>query len=115
MRGFHLEDSCMKKTFNHMKALCVQNNFSLPQRAVMLDDEEHTEEDEICLHASLSLLKDYLIYSGASNDMVSSRKSFITFPLSKGPVIHMAYDSKIPDVEIFSDKIHHDEFMPSPI
>ena len=35
MRGFHPEDSCMKKTLDQMKALCVQNNISLPQRAVM--------------------------------------------------------------------------------
>ena len=28
MRGFHLEESCMKKTLNQMKALCVQNNIS---------------------------------------------------------------------------------------
>ena len=46
--------------------------------------------------------------------MVSSRKSFITFPLLGGPRRHMGDDSKIPDIERGSDKIHHDEFMPSP-
>ena len=46
--------------------------------------------------------------------MVSSRESFITLPLAGGPRIHMGYDSKIPDVERGSYKIHHDEFMPSP-
>ena len=30
MRGFHPEDSCMKKTLDQMKALCVQNNIVLP-------------------------------------------------------------------------------------
>ena len=60
----------MKNTLDQMKYLCVQNNISLPQRAMMLDDEEHTEEDEIFLHASLSLLKAYVIDSGASNHMV---------------------------------------------
>ena len=37
----------------------------------MSDDEENTEEDEICLHASLSLSKAYVIDSGASNHMVA--------------------------------------------
>ena len=33
MRGFHPEDSCMKKTLDQMKYLCVHNNISLPQDA----------------------------------------------------------------------------------
>ena len=82
MRGFHPEDSCMKKTLHRLKALCVQNNISLPQRVVMSDDEEQTEEDEIFLHASLSLSKAYVIDYGASNHMVASKESFIAFPLS---------------------------------
>ena len=46
--------------------------------------------------------------------MVASRESFITFPLLGGPSSHMGYDSKILVVERGSDKIHHDEFIPSP-
>ena len=42
MRGFHPEDSCMKKTLNQLKALCVQNNIALPQGVVISDDEEKT-------------------------------------------------------------------------
>ena len=114
MRGFHPEDSCMKKTLDQMKALCVQNNISLPRRAMMLDDEEKTEEDDICLHAILSPSKAYVIYSGASNHMVASMESFITFPLSRGPSSQMGDVSKIPNVERGTDKIHHDDFMPSP-
>ena len=47
--------------------------------------------------------------------MVASRESFITLPLSRGPRSHMGDDSKILDVERGSDKIQHDEFIPSPI
>ena len=43
MRGFHPEDSCMKKTLNQLKALCVHNNIALPQGAKMSDDEDQTE------------------------------------------------------------------------
>ena len=56
----------------------------------------------------------YLTDSGSSNHMVASRKSFITFPLSRGPNSHMGDESKIPNVERGSDKIQHDYFIPSP-
>ena len=46
--------------------------------------------------------------------MVASRESFITFPLSGGPSSHMGDDSKIPDIEKVSYKIHHYDFIPSP-
>ena len=81
----------------------------------MSDDEEHIEEDEICLHASLSPSKAYVIDSGASNHIVASMESFITFPLSGGPRSKMGDDSKIPTVERGSHKIQHDDFIPSPI
>ena len=80
----------------------------------MSDDEEYTEEYERFLYASLSLSKAYVIDSGASNHMVASRESFITFPLWGGPRSHVGDESKIPDVERGLDKIQHDDFMPSP-
>ena len=80
----------------------------------MSNDEEKTEEYDICLHANLSPLKAYLTDSEASKHMVASIKSFITFPLSRGPRSHMGDDSKITYVERGSDKIKHDEFIPSP-
>ena len=81
----------------------------------MSDDEDQAEEEDICLHAILSPSKDYVIDSGASNHMVASRESFITFSLSEGPGSHMGDDSKIPYVERGSDKIQHGDFIPSPI
>ena len=81
----------------------------------MYDDEENTEEDDIFLHAILSPSKAYVIDSRASNHMVTSMESFINFPLLGGPRSHMGDDSKIPYVERGLDKIHHYEFMPSPI
>ena len=65
----------------------------------MADDEEKTEEHAIfhALHASLTPSKAYLIDSGASNHMVSSRESFTTLTdLSRGPSIHMGDESQIP-------------------
>ena len=114
MRGFHPDDSGMKKTLNQMKYLCVQNNISIPQCVNMSDDQEYIEEYEIFLHANLSPSKAYLIDSGASNHMVASRKFFITLSLSGGPSIHMGHDLKIPYLDRGSDKIQHDNLMPSP-
>ena len=119
MRGFHSEDLCMKNTLDQLKDICVLNNISLPQGANMSDDEENNKKYDICLHASLSLLKAYLTDSRSSNHMVASRESFITFPLSGGPSSHMGDESKIPVVEKGSNKIHHAEFnnglyVPSP-
>ena len=47
--------------------------------------------------------------------MVASRESFIAFPLSGGSSSHMEDEYKILDLERGSDKIQHDDFMPSPI
>ena len=80
----------------------------------MLDDKENTEEYEICLHASLSPSKAYVIYFVASNHMVSSMESFIAFPLLGGPSSKMGYEYKILDVERVLDKFQHHDFMPSP-
>ena len=38
MRGFRPKYSCMKKTLDQLKALCVQTDISLPQGADMFDD-----------------------------------------------------------------------------
>ena len=43
IRGFHPKDSCMKKTLDQLKDICVQNNISLPHAIKTYDDEEHTE------------------------------------------------------------------------
>ena len=72
----------------------------------MSDDEENAEQ-------YFTPSKAYLTDSGASNHMVASRKSFITFPLVGCPRSHMGYESKIPTIERGSHEIQHDEFIPS--
>ena len=94
-------------------SMCTEQYFP-STRCIGVCDEEHTEEDEICLHASLSSSKAYLTDSGSSNHMFASRKSFITLPISSGPKSNMGGEYKIPNVERGSDKIQHDYFIPSP-
>ena len=82
----------------------------------MSDAREKAEEYErfLALKVGLTPSKDYMIYSGASNHMVASRESFITFPLSGGPSSNMGDEYEIPTIERGSDKIQHDDFIPSP-
>ena len=87
----------------------------------MSDAGEKTEEYErfLYLKEGLTPLKSYVIDSGASNHMVSSKEFFITFPLSGGPSSHMGDESKILAIEKGSDKIQHvyfnnGRYVPSP-
>ena len=52
----------------------------------------------------------FLIDSGASNHMVSSKESFSSLDLSRGPSIHMGDDSQIPAVGKGSIKFEHGVF-----
>ena len=74
----------MEKTLDQLKNILEQNNISLPQGAEMSDYGENTKEYErfLSLKIGLTPSKDYFIDFGASNHMVSSRESFITFHLS---------------------------------
>ena len=62
------------------------------------------------MKSGLNLSKAYLIDSGASNHMVSSRESFTTLNLSGGPSIHMGDNSQILATGRGSIKIQHGEF-----
>ena len=111
----------MKKTIDQLSTLLEHNNIALPQGAKKFDAGQPTKYHERCLSlkSSLTLLKDYLIYSLASNHIVSSRESFTTFTLSGGPITHMGDESQIPDVGRGLVKFQHDKFkivlyMPSP-
>ena len=94
MRGFHPEYSCMKKTLDQLKALCVQKNISLPQGSYMSNSRENTKEYVRFLYfkVGLTLSKAYLIDFGTSNHMVSSRESFTTLTLSWGYSTDMGCD-----------------------
>ena len=75
MRGFHLENQCMKKQIDQLLALLKKNHISLPQRAKNSNDGKLTDDHESChaFKASLSRSTTYLIDSGESNHMVSSK------------------------------------------
>ena len=75
MRGFHIEGQCMKKIIDKMSTLLEHNNISLPQRVKKSNVRQPIEDHEMyhSLKIGLTRSKAYLIDSGASNRMVSSR------------------------------------------
>ena len=77
-----------------MSALLTQNNIASP-RAKKPNEEPHIKYTERChaLKATISPSSTYIIDSGASNHMVTSKESFSTLSLTKGPNIHMGDDS----------------------
>ena len=78
----------------------------------MFEAGEHTEEYERChaLKEGFTQSKSYLIDSGASNQMVSSKASFTTLDLPRGPSIHMGDNSHIPTIGRGSIEIQNGEF-----
>ena len=73
-KGYHLKEHCMRKQFDEMYTLLKQNNIA-PPRAKNPDEEASIEDVERChaLKSTLSPSLAYIIDSGASNHMVSSK------------------------------------------
>ena len=96
--GYHLEYYCMRNQLDEMSALLKKHNIAPPRRAKKPNEEPQAKDDERChpLKYILSQSTPYIIDSGASNHMVSSKESFSTLTLIKGPNIHMGDDSQIP-------------------
>ena len=112
MRGLQLESRCMKNSINQLKKILEKNNISLPQGEDMSEYGEKTKEYERfhALKEGFTQSKAYLIYSGASNHMVSSKESFTSLDIFGQPSIHMGDDSQIPTVGKGSIKIEHGLF-----
>ena len=112
LRGFHLEIQCMKNHIDQLSSLLKQNDISLPQGSKKSDVEPLIKDHDSChaLKVGLTQLKYYMIDSGESNHIVSSKESLSTLTLSRGPSIHMVYDSQIPAVGRGLVKIQHGEF-----
>ena len=87
----------MKKAIEQMYRLLEHNNISLLEGEKKLDTGNKTKDHESfhALKAVFSQSQDFLIDSRASNHMVSSKESFSSLDLSRGPMIHMGYDSQL--------------------
>ena len=88
-RSFHSESSCMRRQLDEMALLLKKHNISLPASA-RKDDSEEEEDEEYqreghALKACCTSTDVFLIDSGASNHMASSRESFSYFQSFDGP------------------------------
>ena len=94
-----------------MSALLKQHNIA-SSREKNPGEEPQTKDTKRChaLKATISPSSTYILDSGASNHMVSSKESFSTLSLTKGPNIHMGDDSQIPVEGRGSVRLKHGEF-----
>ena len=84
----------MRKEIDEISSLLKQHNIVSP-REKNHGEEPQIEDTERChaLKETISPSTTYIVDSGASNHMVSSKESFSTLSLTKGPNIHMGDDS----------------------
>ena len=102
----------MKKTIDQRLRLLDQNYIGLPEGSRKTDSGSKIEDHEIfhALNAEFSQSKSFLIDSGSSNVMLSSKESFSSLDLTSGPSIYMGDDSQIPVVRKGSIKFEHGVF-----
>ena len=94
-KGHHLERSCMKKQIEMLTQLLEKNNISLPDCARKREGGSNSEDKERvhALVSSTSSSPSFIIDSGASRDMVSTRDTFSSLKNLKGPKIVLGDES----------------------
>ena len=87
----------MKKTIYQRSRILEKHNISLPEGARKFDSGDKTEYDERCdaLEDGFSKYQAFLIDSGASNHMVSSKGSFSSLNLIDDQSVNMRDDTQI--------------------
>ena len=83
-KGNHPEISCMKKKINMLTQLLEKNGISLPDKR----EEGSSSEDRERIHplvAGTSSSPSFIIDSGASRHMVSTKEAFSSLKMMKGP------------------------------
>ena len=96
-KGNHSDKDRMKKTKDQMVRLLEQHHISLLEGARKIDPESKTNDHEIfhALKVGFSKSQSFLVDSGPSNHMFSSKESFSLLNLTDGPSIHMGDDTQI--------------------
>ena len=103
----------MNKTTDQMEKILEHHNIALPEGARKTESGEKTKyHDERChaLKASCSKSHAFLIDSGASNHLVTSRESFFSLKTTYGLSIHMGDDTQIRAKGKGSIKLKHGVF-----
>ena len=94
-KGYHLERSCMKKQIDMLTQLLEKNNISLPDFSKKREGGSNSEDIErvhALVHGTSSSLS-FIIDSGASRHMLSTKEAFSSLDILKGPPIVLGDDS----------------------
>ena len=102
----------MKNTIDYMSILIEQHNMSLPEGAQKANSRDKTEDHERfhALKAGFSKSHAFLVDSGASNHMVTSKESLYSLQLTDGQTIHIGDDTQIQAERKGSIKFEHGVF-----
>ena len=96
-KGNHLERSCMKKQIDMLTQILKKNGISLPDSSKKREGGSNSKDRERvhALVAGKSSSPSFIIDSGASRYMVSTKEAFSSPDMPKGPPIVLGDDSLI--------------------
>ena len=94
-KGNHTESSCMKKQIDMLTKLLEKNGISLLENSKKREGGSSSDDRERvhALVAGTSSSPSFIIDSGASRHMVSTKEAFSSLDMSKGPPIVLGDDS----------------------
>src|SRR5713226_8117411 len=94
-KGNHSESSCMKKQIEMLTQPLEKNGISLPGSSKKREGGSSLEDKERvhALVAGTSSSPSFIIDSGASRHMVSTKEAFTSLDMSKGPPIVLGDES----------------------
>ena len=94
-KGNHYESSCMKKQIDMLNQILEKNDISLPDNSKKREGGSSSDDRERvhALVAGTSSSPSFIIDSGASRHMVSTKEAFTSLDMLKGPPIVLGDDS----------------------
>ena len=86
-KGNHIESSCMKKQIDMLTQILEKNGISLPDNSKKREGGSSSDDRERvhALVVGTSSSPSFIIDSGASRHMVSTKEDFSSLDMSKGP------------------------------
>ena len=93
-KGYHPESSCMKKQIDMLTQLLEKNNIFLPDFSKKREEGSNSEDRERVhdLVSGTSSTPSFIIDSGDSRHMVSTKEKFSFLDMLKGPPIFFGDD-----------------------
>jgi hypothetical protein len=99
-RGFHLESACMQKNIDQMAQILQQNNLGdcIPEGAKKKKPDDQNPKKGNSSHALIAInfsLDAWIVDSGASHHLASTKEVYFSLDTCKGPPILMGDDSPV--------------------